>query len=321
MNTIFRKSSHLVFCFIAAFSVHSANLAADEPELGETVCSTYESYTVKKQLGEGFFGKVFQVENSQGQTFAMKWFKTQDIDLNEAMGLLGDAQREYERGQMFSHPNIIKSVELFSDTAGENHYLVLEYVDGKTLSWTPRKSLSPHASLTVSTQILNTLQYALEEGYIYLDLHEGNLMIDGQSDLKMIDLAGFFSWKELYDWFYPNQRLESTNQASSKKAKILNRVFREQPEMERKLRLSLKQHITGKYDQLIKYYIPNYFESLTEMIRHILSKSDLQRNEKVYLYGEVKKIAWGYSEDAADGSPDTHTEYFESLETVLKSKI
>lgn len=128
---------------------------------GDTVASPSDRYTIEEQLGEGFFGKVFKVHGTDGTVYAMKWYKEMPEEFlhdNPFFKILGDVKREHELGQLFDHPHILKSVELFSDDSEENHFLILEFISGSTLFHAPRNSLSAQKGIEASRQLVQTLK-------------------------------------------------------------------------------------------------------------------------------------------------------------------
>lgn len=178
------------------------------------ICSPTECYTVVKELGEGSFGKVYAVENSIGQPFAIKTYKNA---LNTEDPFT-DAQREYSRGQILNHPNIIKSHDLFmSNFDSELANIVLDLVTGKTLYNIERKEIGfPLVSETVG-QFVDVLRYAFCMDFIYMDLHSGNIMLDNNSNIKIIDLASFFTLEEIQDFIF--LKLNSSETTMDQKTK------------------------------------------------------------------------------------------------------
>lgn len=184
-------------CFIFLifiFFVFSNNVFAEQ----ETICSPTECYRIVK-LGEGGFGKVYAVENSSRMPFAIKSHK-KNMGYEMSPGVLGDAEGEFSRGQTLNHPNIIKSHDLFTafiSSMGQTTNIVLDLVEGKTLNSTERGAISGDISFKASMQLIDALQYWLSFDLIYFDLHGGNLMLDDQSNLMVIDLESFFSIDEI----------------------------------------------------------------------------------------------------------------------------
>ena len=144
-------------------------------------------------MGEGAFGTVYAVTNSEGQPFAIKSYKHQ-TDPEMENSSFADASREFQRGQTLDHPNIIKSFDLFANQNTNN--LVLQFVEGETLFDKKKSSLSAEEAIRASVQFCHTLRYALSLDLLHLDLHGGNIMVNNNKEIMVIDLASFFLSKK-----------------------------------------------------------------------------------------------------------------------------
>jgi serine/threonine protein kinase len=284
-------------------------------QVGDTVSSDQECYTLVKELGEGAFGKVFEAKDSKGQQFAIKWYKGKVETSNSLFDLLNDFTREFERGQLFDHPNIIKSYDTFSIASTSDqeleHYLILEFVPGKTVYSTEKRTISFDQSLIASEHLVEGLCHALDLGYLHLDLHLNNLMLDEAADAMIIDLASFFSWEELSD--HANKKNSSATKKGLKapqntlRKKKLDKFFANNPKLLQVLQEthSLKtKGLPAEKEQIEKaklLYHPYYFDRMTEAVVHIIAKSDFDKEKKLTMRAEVKKLSWSYKEDSEDG--------------------
>lgn len=306
-------------------------------EKGDIIHSNSESYTIIKQLGEGFFGKVYQATDSAGNNVAIKSFKyefsgdTGTSSENIFMNLLNDTQREYERGQLFDHPHIIKSYDLFTTykNGDPEHYLVLEFVSGNTLYHTPKKSLSTDQSTIAAEHLVDGLQHALSMGYIHLDLHRNNIMINDDSDAIIIDLASFFSWQELIG--YVKEKSSSLEQKRFGvqndviKNQKLEKFFASHTELFEKLQrmdsLQTRQFTTNdvKAEQAKILFTPYYSDLITDAVASIIQKSSLQKDTKLSKMAEIKKLTWSLQEDSEDGLTKTGSldEFIEELHHII----
>jgi serine/threonine protein kinase len=100
--------------------------------------------------------------------------------------------------QRLDHPNIVRIYDLYEEEKeGEKHtYLVMEWIEGKTLDQVARGSLTKQQALKDVYSLIDVLIYALEQGYIHEDLYSANLMIDREGNLKLIDLNSFSELEE-----------------------------------------------------------------------------------------------------------------------------
>lgn len=191
-------------------------------DIGETIESPTNSYTILEQLGSGFFGKVYKVEDSNGQKFALKtcYQENNDGSFFSFFNSLGDFEREFSIGQTLNHPHIIKSFEVFSSVSKSNQptdNIILQLVNGETINTTPRGSFSKEEGVHAALQAQQALKYAFTQRYIHLDLHSANVMLSSETGLMVIDLASFFSFDEVVNFiksfslstFFYNSTLET----------------------------------------------------------------------------------------------------------------
>jgi serine/threonine protein kinase len=327
-----------VLCAINAFANLQAN--ADSAHLN-TICSPTKCYTILKELGEGAFGKVYAVEDSLGQHYAIKSYKPQ-TNPHFANHVLANAEREYMRGQLLNHSNIVKTFDLFEvNYSPDNHttYLVLELVEGTTVFDIPKKSLGLHQALYSSLQLVDALRYALSQKLLHLDLHEGNIMLSHSLDTMVIDLASFYSFDEILNFAQEKQQEEEEqpkvikNQVDAqfapvKKAK-LKQFFLQNPGLLEKV---VKAHNKNKKEQPAKNKKPqkidsdqiqmmpllsNYFNNITEICVRFITKSNLSREKKLKLRTAIKILAWNYLEDVEENLVVPIDYYFDQLIAIL----
>lgn len=170
-----------------------------EPRIGEVIDSSHTCYTITRSLGTGLFGKVFEATNLEGDFFALKWYLPHENFLKGMLNLYRDVEREYYIGQLLDHPNIIRSIETL-----EGHYNVLEFVKGENLTSLSRGALTNAEVFRLAYQLVSALKFALSYKLINRDLHAGNIMIDENNELKIIDLASFVSFEEIEVLTYVN---------------------------------------------------------------------------------------------------------------------
>lgn len=308
--------------------------AEEDPSV---ICSPTECYKVLKKLGRGAFGAVYSVEDSTEKKFAIKRYHRDDY----SSSLLNDFQREFNNGQLFDHPNIIRSVDVFKEESpqGATNNLLIDLVAGKVLGNIAKKSISTEEALQATFEFTDALRHAFSMGYLYLDLHQGNVMLDDESRIKIIDLASFFSWDELlkwndgYDSLYGKKIAENGDPLRKKK---IDQFVLNHPRLHALIKeLQLNSHAflpkgtnsdmnsTKDYRTQIKLeWFLSYLDAISEFYRaiNIKSKSDLETS--MQLYYETKKIAWILEEDIASGNTIQPLElYFDQLLTVLEKRI
>ncbi len=320
----------LFFIIPILFSFFIYTEAEESPPV---IHSSSESYTVIKQLGSGYCSHVFLVEDSQGSRFALKAYKLhQNESYDPFLDQLMQVEREFARSQILNHQNILKAHSYFlNDFDNEKYfgYLVMELVEGSIIAKTPRYSLSQQSIVALTTQFVAALEYANSFGLIHLDLHEGNVMVDNQSGIKVIDLASFFTFEEIKGFFNKSEiKKSSTTQLKSTtlpvvREKQLNHFFSKNPELFSRIKSRItddkKRSLTGSDldAEVRKAFEPYYFREITEMCNSIVSKSDFNKQEKLATFAKIKTVSWDFQESLKDGEEVSFKEYSQKLLTVL----
>ncbi len=101
-------------------------------------------------------------------------------------------QRFYAEGRAaakLNHPNIVQAIDV--GQAGDFHYFVMEYVEGKTVydDLKDGQRYDEKTALDVVIQIARALEHAHEAGFIHRDVKPKNIMITHQGVAKLADMG------------------------------------------------------------------------------------------------------------------------------------
>jgi serine/threonine protein kinase len=153
-------------------------------------------YKILYPLARGGMGIVYVAEHSVlHRRVAIKVCRTERISEN---GILERFHREGRAAAVLDHPNIIRVHDIGSD--GNTHFLVMEYVSGKSLHEILRRRgrLGYREGVGLILQAAQGLQHAHERGLVHRDIKPANLLIDNNGVVKILDmgLARFFDHQD-----------------------------------------------------------------------------------------------------------------------------
>ncbi len=154
-------------------------------------------------IGKKFMGR-YEIVSKLGSGGMAVVYKALDTVLNRRV-TVKILQEQFSSNQQFvirfrkeaqavaalsSHPNIVNVYDVGCSEEGE-HYLIMEYVEGKTLKEVIKKkgSLTVKESLDYTNQILAGLSHAHSYGVIHRDIKPQNIMITTGNQVKIMDFG------------------------------------------------------------------------------------------------------------------------------------
>ena len=161
-------------------------------------------YKILQHIGAGGFGKTYLVEDQLGEKKVVKEFFissmcTRDVTTQSVTISVGENKavfkqqlekfkEEARRIYSLSHPNIVKVSALFDEN--DTAYYVMNYVEGMSLAQKCRKEkLSESQIMRYLDQLLSALDYIHSRGITHLDIKPGNIMIDQDDNVVLIDFG------------------------------------------------------------------------------------------------------------------------------------
>ncbi len=143
-------------------------------------------YQVQRELGRGGMGEVYLARDTRLDRLVA--IKALPVHLAQDPDQLARFQREAKVLASLNHPAIGAIYGL--EEANGHQYLVLEYVEGKTLAEQLSKGPIPvDEALTLAKQIAEALEVAHEKGVIHRDLKPGNVMVTPDGVVKVLDFG------------------------------------------------------------------------------------------------------------------------------------
>uniref|UniRef100_T1IGN1 non-specific serine/threonine protein kinase n=1 Tax=Rhodnius prolixus TaxID=13249 RepID=T1IGN1_RHOPR len=150
-----------------------------------------QDFELRKVLGKGGYGKVFQVRKITGQDtgmiFAMKVLRKASIVRNQKDTAHTKAERNIL--EAVKHPFIVDLIYAFQ--TGGKLYLILEYLSGGELFMHLEREgifLEDTACFYLS-EIILALEHLHRQGIIYRDLKPENILLDAHGHVKLTDFG------------------------------------------------------------------------------------------------------------------------------------
>jgi len=143
-------------------------------------------FRILRKLGEGGMGQVYLAEDTRlGRKVALKLLPDEIAHHSDRRNRF---LREARAVAALNHPHIV-SVHSVEET-DERVVLVLEYVRGKTLAEIiPRNGMLTARILEIGIPLADAVAAAHRQGVIHRDLKPGNVMLDDDGRVKVLDFG------------------------------------------------------------------------------------------------------------------------------------
>jgi len=151
---------------------------------------TFGRYTVVGQLGRGAMGVVYLASDPMlNRQVAVKTVDLGVDDPAEREFLHNRLLRDARAAALLKHPNIVSVHDVFED--GGRAYVVMEYVEGGSLSALLKTNPLPDSAMTLEVlrQMADALDYTHARGVIHRDIKPANVMIDAAGTAKIMDFG------------------------------------------------------------------------------------------------------------------------------------
>ena len=146
-----------------------------------------DRYEIVKNIGEGGMANVYLANDTiLDRKVAIKVLRG---DLSNDDKFIRRFQREALSVSNLSHPNIVEVYDV-GEEDGE-HYIVMEYIEGKTLKelLKKRESLTLSEVIDIMTQLTDGISHAHESYIIHRDIKPQNIMIQDDGKIKITDFG------------------------------------------------------------------------------------------------------------------------------------
>jgi len=153
------------------------------PEAGEHI----DQYVVNSVLGEGTFGIVYKVKDTDGKVYALKLLRLYDLfPVNERPNVSRRFDLEFETAQINS-PYLVPSFR--KGMAKGNPYFIMHYCSNGSLRNKVGKNLSESNINAIAIDVLRGLKALHENGKIHRDLKPDNILLDENNIARLTDFG------------------------------------------------------------------------------------------------------------------------------------
>ncbi len=159
-----------------------------DPRIGTRLVGRYD---IERLIGRGGMGRVYRAQQLMlNRPVAVKFlnpeFQRKDRQFVQRFFL------EAASAARLGHPNTITVFEYGETDAGEL-FIVMEYLEGRPLSWVIRDEgpFLAERTVQISVQICRALREAHSKGIIHRDLKPGNILIERRDDADFVKVLDF----------------------------------------------------------------------------------------------------------------------------------
>ncbi len=158
-------------------------------DIGDLVMKRYK---VLAELGQGGMGVVYKCfDETAGIEVALKALPP---ELSHNTLEMEDIKDNFQIVHDLHHPNIASSNTLEKDNSNGNYYLIMECCEGEDLRrWLKRKrkegKITLDDILPIVKQVADALDYAHKMKIIHRDIKPGNIMINAEGEIKVLDFG------------------------------------------------------------------------------------------------------------------------------------
>lgn len=150
-------------------------------------------YEIVQELGRGAMGAVYKAIDPQiDRTVAIKVILTTNLSPKDLENYKQRFYREARAAGKMSHGSIVTIYDITEDAGGQP-YLVMEFVQGRTLESVMAdaagRPLPMAQALDIAKQVAEALDYAHRRGVVHRDVKPANILITDEGVAKIADFG------------------------------------------------------------------------------------------------------------------------------------
>ncbi len=160
---------------------------AEEASKESGISVVLGNYVLLEKIGAGGMGQVFKARHRRmDRLVAVKLLRTSTMNDTESIARF---EREVKAVAKISHPNIVDAHD--ADCADGVHFLVMELVEGSDLAVIVKRQgpVPIDRAVDYVLQTARGLAAAHAQGIVHRDIKPGNLLLDKNGTVKILDMG------------------------------------------------------------------------------------------------------------------------------------
>lgn len=148
---------------------------------------TFDKYVIEDLLGQGGMGRVYLARDRMlRRRVALKLLSRERMKNPRALARF---RREAWVGAQLQHENLVRVYDAGEE--GGQQFLVMEYIEGKTISQilTDRGPLPAALAARLARQVALGLEHARMKGLVHRDVNPMNILLDRSGTAKLTDMG------------------------------------------------------------------------------------------------------------------------------------
>ena len=163
----------------------------EKEEEDELKTFNFDEYRIITQLGQGSFGKIYLVQNSNNELFTMKKLVySEELDVQTVL-------KEYKMCYKLKHPNVVKILGIYSNKLDKTTYVVYVLMEVGLTDW--EKEIKTHIEkklyytedelIQITKQIINVLSFLQKQNVSHRDIKPQNILVFKNNIYKVADFG------------------------------------------------------------------------------------------------------------------------------------
>ena len=177
---------------ITILNTPSDNIINNEKEEEDELKTfNFDEYKIITQLGQGSFGKIYLVQNSEKQLFTMKKLVySEELDVQAVL-------KEYKMCYKIKHPNVVKVLGIYSNKLDKTTYVVYVLMEVGLTDW--EKEIKKHIEkklfykeeelIHILKQLINVLSFLQKQNISHRDIKPQNILVFKNNIYKVADFG------------------------------------------------------------------------------------------------------------------------------------